>query len=128
MRQLAGIEPRRQGLFVAHVKEVSAAADAGLRDGDIITQVNGRTVTSTDEFGRLVEAAKGDYLRLYVFRPQAQGLVLRPGEDRLISAGSPGNGSAPASGGRVRFSGRKGRGPRLRIAWRSKWRGRVPRL
>jgi S1-C subfamily serine protease len=58
---------------VVHVKEVSAAADAGLADGDIITQVNGQAVTSTDEFGRLVKAAKsGDYLRLYVYRPQGK--------------------------------------------------------
>jgi serine protease Do len=73
VRQMAGIEPSMQGLFVVHVKEVSAAADAGLADGDIITQVNGQAVTSTDEFGRLVKAAKsGDYLRLYVYRPQGK--------------------------------------------------------
>jgi serine protease Do len=73
LRQMTGIESGVQGLFVAHVKEVSPAADAGLADGDIITQVNGRPVTTNDEFGRLVKAAKkGDYLRLYVFRPQAK--------------------------------------------------------
>ncbi|MGE5278681.1 MAG: Do family serine endopeptidase [Acidobacteriota bacterium] len=73
VRQMAGLESSMQGLFVVHVKEVSPAADAGLADGDVITQVNGQTVTSTDEFGRIVKAAKkGDYVRLYVYRPQAK--------------------------------------------------------
>jgi serine protease Do len=73
IRQMAGLDASTQGLFVVHVKEVSPAADAGLADGDLITQVNGQAVTSTEEFGRLVKVAKkGDYLRLYVFRPQAK--------------------------------------------------------
>jgi serine protease Do len=73
IRQMAGLDAATQGLFVVHVKEVSPAADAGLADGDVITQVNGRTVTSTEEFGQIVKVAKkGDYLRLYVFRPQAK--------------------------------------------------------
>ncbi len=73
MRQMAGVDAKVEGLFVASVKEVSPAADAQLREGDIITQVNGRTVTSTEEFGRIVRATpKGEYLRLYVLRPQAK--------------------------------------------------------
>jgi serine protease Do len=73
VRQMAGVETSMQGLFVVHVKEVSPAADAGLADGDIITQVNGQTVTGMDEFSRIVKAAKaGDYLRLYVYRPQGK--------------------------------------------------------
>jgi serine protease Do len=73
IRQMANLEPSIQGLFVVHVKEVSPAADAGLADGDVITQVNGQNVSSTEEFGRVVKAAKsGDYLRLYVYRPQAK--------------------------------------------------------
>lgn len=71
VRQLARLEPETKGLLVVHVKEVSAAFDAGLRDNDIILQVNGRSVTSTDEFGKIVSAAKrGDYLKLYVLRLQ----------------------------------------------------------
>jgi serine protease Do len=73
VRRMAGVEPSAEGLFVAHVKEVSPAADAGLREGDVITQVNGRPISSTEEFGRLVKnAGKGEYLRLYVLRPQAK--------------------------------------------------------
>ena len=73
VRRMAGVEPGTDGLFVAHVKEVSPAADAGLREGDVITSVNNQKITSTEEFGRLVKnAAKGEYLRLYVMRPQAK--------------------------------------------------------
>jgi serine protease Do len=73
IRKSLGMETSVEGLYVEHVKEVSPAYDANIRDGDIITQVNGRTVTSTDEFAKLVKAAgKGEYLRLYVFRPQAK--------------------------------------------------------
>jgi len=73
IRKSLGLETSVEGLYVEHVKEVSPAYDANIRDGDIITQVNGRMVTSTDEFAKLVKAAgKGEYLRLYVFRPQAK--------------------------------------------------------
>ena len=42
-----------------------------LREGDIITEVNGRRVTSMEEFGKIVSGArKGDYLRLYIVRPR----------------------------------------------------------
>ena len=73
IRKSLGLEATVDGLYVNHVKEVSPAFDAGIRDGDIITQVNGRAVNATDEFARIVKAtAKGDYLRLYVFKPQAK--------------------------------------------------------
>ncbi len=43
-----------------------------IQEGDIITQVNGEKVTTTDEFGKIVaKAGKGDYLRLYVYSPRA---------------------------------------------------------
>jgi serine protease Do len=73
IRKSLGVEASVDGLYVDHVKEVSPAFDAGIRDGDIITQVNGKAVTSTDEFSRIVKATpKGEYLRLYVFKPQAK--------------------------------------------------------
>jgi S1-C subfamily serine protease len=74
VRQMQNIAPSTNGLLVVHVKEISAAADAGIREGDIITEANGRRITSTDEFGKLVSGArKGDYLKLYVQRPSRGG-------------------------------------------------------
>jgi serine protease Do len=68
-RQMQGVQGSASGLLVVHVKEVSAAADAGIREGDVITEVNGRHLTSTEEFGKIVSGArKGDYLKLYIQR------------------------------------------------------------
>jgi serine protease Do len=72
MRQMQRIKADIDGLVVMRVKEVSAAADAGIQEGDIITQVNGQKVGTTEEFGKLVgRAKKGDFLKLYVFNPRA---------------------------------------------------------
>ena len=84
VRQLLRLDPETKGLLVVHVKEVSAAYDANIRDNDIITQVNGRPVTSTEEFGKLVAAAKkGEYLRLYILhlQPKASFFALVKIED-----------------------------------------------
>ena len=73
LRQMLRLESNIEGLYVAHVKEVSPAADANLREGDIITQINGRPATTVEDFGKLVKATrKGEYLRLYFYRPQAK--------------------------------------------------------
>jgi S1-C subfamily serine protease len=51
------------------VKEVSPAGDAGLIEGDIVTQVNGQKIGSLNQFRDMVEKAKsGSYLRFYVTR------------------------------------------------------------
>jgi serine protease Do len=72
MRQMERIKADVDGLVVVHVKEVSPAADAGIQEGDIITQVNGQKVGSTEDFGKVVgKAKKGDYLKLYVYNPRA---------------------------------------------------------
>jgi serine protease Do len=72
VRQMQRIKADVDGLLVVHVKEVSAAADAGIQEGDIITQVNGQKVGSTEDFGKVVSRAKkGDYLKLYVYHPRA---------------------------------------------------------
>ena len=72
-RQMYRVDSEISGIIVLDVKEVSPAGEAGLREGDIITQVNGRPVSTSDDFGRAVAAArKGDFLRLYVYNPQAK--------------------------------------------------------
>jgi serine protease Do len=72
VRQMQRLKADVDGLLVVHVKEVSAAADAGIQEGDIITQANGQKVGSTEDFGKVVShAKKGDYLKLYVYHPRA---------------------------------------------------------
>ena len=68
-RRQVGIESDVNGLLVTDVRGLSPASDAGLTRGDIITQVNGKPISSIGEFRRIVEDAKsGDLLRLYVTR------------------------------------------------------------
>ena len=72
-RQYYRIEPSVTGVLVPGVQEVSAANDAGLAEGDVITEVSGRKVGTAEELSRIVrDAKKGDYLRFYVrrFRPR----------------------------------------------------------
>jgi Do/DeqQ family serine protease len=72
-RQYYRIDPSVIGVLVTGIQEVSAASDAGLAEGDVITEVNGRKVGTAEELSKIVrEAKKGDYLRFYVrrFRPR----------------------------------------------------------
>ena len=46
LRRAYSIGKDVEGVVLTHVKNVSAAADAGLREGDVIQEVNGRPVTS----------------------------------------------------------------------------------
>ena len=58
-------------VVVTGVDPTSAAAEAGLRRGDLITEVNGREVQSVPEFIAAIRSLKSsDYARMYVFRPQ----------------------------------------------------------
>src|SRR5512146_2232668 len=72
-RQYYRIDPAVTGVLVTGVSEVSAASDAGLAEGDVITEVNGRKVGTAAELSKIVrDAKKGEYLRFYVrrFRPR----------------------------------------------------------
>lgn len=68
-RRQFGMPNEISGLIVTDVRGLSPASDAGLGQGDIITQVNGRPISSIADFRRIVEEAEsGDLLRLYVTR------------------------------------------------------------
>lgn len=56
-----------QGVYVEKIKEDSVAAEAGLREGDIIGGVNRRPVTSVESL-REAAGARSDAILLYVFR------------------------------------------------------------
>jgi len=69
IRQQYGIGDAVRGVVVTNVKQVSAAADAGLTEGDVITEVNGRRITSTSDLREAIERAQsGQYVRMYVTR------------------------------------------------------------
>ncbi len=52
------------GVVITEVDESSSAAEAGLQQGDVITQVNRQPVRTTTDFDRLVRDSKGSTLLL----------------------------------------------------------------
>ncbi|MGG6242607.1 HhoA/HhoB/HtrA family serine endopeptidase [Nodosilinea sp. AN01ver1] len=70
-----------QGVLVARVMPDSPAAQAGLRAGDVIQQIDGQAVTQADEVQSLVEnTAINSRLSLQIKRNgQSQTIAVRPG-------------------------------------------------
>jgi serine protease Do len=57
LAQRFGYQPG-EGVLVTAVSPGSSAATAGIRPGDLIVSVNGRTVTSTEEFAKAIRQAR----------------------------------------------------------------------
>ena len=70
------------GALVVNVDPDSNAADAGLRQGDIIIEINRQPVHKADDAVALSEKAKGDHVLLRVWSRGAEG---RPGGTRYIA-------------------------------------------
>ncbi len=71
IRQMTGIDESVTGILITHVRSDSPAGIEGLIRGDIILEVNGLKVKTTDDLMAAVRDVKeGGYLRLYVLRPQ----------------------------------------------------------
>ncbi len=70
-RQMYSIdESIRNGVVVTNVKEVSAAGEVGLSEGDVITEVQGQPIKSSEDFNAAVARAKpGSTIRVYVVSP-----------------------------------------------------------
>jgi len=64
----ADVPSNIRGVLVANVDQDSNAADAGLRAGDVITEINRQPVRSADKAVALSEKAKGDRILLRVWR------------------------------------------------------------
>ena len=54
------LDPATKGVVVANIDPSSHAADAGLREGDVIQQVNHQSVKSVQDFDRAMSSAKKD--------------------------------------------------------------------
>jgi putative serine protease PepD len=57
------------GAALAQVRAGTPAADAGLRNGDVVTEIDGETVASADELRTLIDSKRpGDTIRLTIER------------------------------------------------------------
>jgi serine protease Do len=67
---------RPDGALIAKVEKSSAAAQAGLKAGDVITAVNGQKVTQAGSLSSLIAlAAPGDTIKLNVWRDKSDKTV-----------------------------------------------------
>ena len=66
-RQQYGLPAEMRGVLVAKVDEESKAADAELREGDVIVEINRRPVRSVDEAMEAVSASKDGRVLLRVY-------------------------------------------------------------
>jgi serine protease Do len=66
-----GAEPRKNGsgLTITNVEPGSAAAEAGLQPGDIILEVNRKSISDVAGLQSIVRGSKGEAVLLYVERP-----------------------------------------------------------
>jgi serine protease Do len=74
-RQQYSVDRKVQGVVVTQVEPGSAAADAGLKEGDVIMEINKHAVKTADEAVRLTTSPKDKITLLHVWsnRPDAHG-------------------------------------------------------
>lgn len=68
-----GIPAEMKGAVVIEIDQDSASAEAGLKVGDVIREINRQPVTSADEAVELSEKIKDDTVLLRVWTPSARG-------------------------------------------------------
>jgi serine protease Do len=69
LAQQLGLDPETTGVVISNIKEGSPAAEAGLRPGDLITEVNRVAVNNLDDYQQaLQKVKKGDHLLLLIKR------------------------------------------------------------
>jgi S1-C subfamily serine protease len=69
------VPDRVQGAIVAEVDEDSNPAQAGLRQNDIITEINRHPVTNSDDAVKYCKDAKGDQILVKIWRRDRSGGV-----------------------------------------------------
>ena len=80
LAERSGLDPQDQGLFVTAVDPNGSAASAGIRQGDLIQEVNRRPVRSVPDFNAAIQLSGTRPALLLVKRRNAVTfLTLRPG-------------------------------------------------
>ena len=74
LRRLYNVPANVNGVIVTDVKNVSAAGEANINDGDVISEVQGQRVTNIDEFRAVTDRLRsGQRVRMYVTTPTRAG-------------------------------------------------------
>jgi serine protease Do len=74
MRSQYNLPDTVTGVIVTSVKDVSAAGEVGISEGDVISEVQGTKVTSAAQFRGVIDALKpGEWIRVYVSTPTGKG-------------------------------------------------------
>ena len=82
--------PGGVGLLVRSVAPNSPAATAGMHAGDVVIRANAETVTSTNEWAKMIKEAKGRPVTVVVLRDrQEKTLTLKPDGKRRSCLGTP---------------------------------------
>jgi serine protease Do len=67
VRRMYNLGDDVRGVVVSDVKRVSAAADAGIAEGDVISEVQGQSIGTADDLRAFLDRAKsGQRIRVYV--------------------------------------------------------------
>jgi serine protease Do len=70
-REFYGVDEEIEGVVITRVRPMSPAGEERLTRGDVITEANGRAVSSvSDVIAEVGRVDEGGYLRLYVYRPR----------------------------------------------------------
>ena len=78
LRRQLNVNPLVRGVVVAQVRPGTAAHDAGLRDGDVIQQIDRRDVTSVGEYRAAIRRAEDSILLLVHRDGGSMFLVVEP--------------------------------------------------
>jgi serine protease Do len=69
LAQQLGLEPQTTGVVISSIKEGSPGAEAGLRPGDLITEVNRAAVSNLSDYQQALQnVKKGEHLLLLIKR------------------------------------------------------------
>jgi serine protease Do len=77
LRRSSSLPSELNGVMVTNVKNVSAAGDANISEGDVISEVQGQRINNVQEFRAAIDRVRsGQRIRLYVSTPTRGGQVV----------------------------------------------------
>jgi serine protease Do len=74
LRRQYGLPEDVRGVIVTGVKNVSVAGEAGINEGDVISEIHGQRVNTLSEFRSAIDRLRsGQRIRMYVTTPTGRG-------------------------------------------------------